>query len=124
MAMWDAPLSPNGVLQYTLILDQTDLARPTSVLPKLANITAQTDFSFSLTLSPYHLYTVTVTPFTRAGKGEAGMDSLQSDESSTLDNYVILWGIYCDTSLILFLVFRKSKMVSQRGLHHAVDTLG
>ena len=66
-ATWDAPLSPNGVLEYTLTLDQTDLARPTTVLPQLTNVTDQTEFSFNPTLSPHHLYTVTVTPFTGAG---------------------------------------------------------
>ena len=80
LATWDAPLSPNGDLQYTLTLDQTDLAS-TIDFPLVINITAQTEFSFSPTLSPYHLYTVTVTPFTRAGKGKAGTDSVQTNES-------------------------------------------
>ena len=82
LATWDAPLSPNGVLEYTLTLNQTDLARPTTVLPQLTNVTNQTEFLFSFILPPYHLYTVTVTPFTGAGEGEAGMDSLQTNESS------------------------------------------
>ena len=82
LATWDAPLSPNGVLEYTLTLDQTDLARPTTVLPQLTNVTNQTEFSFSLPLPPYHLYTVTVTPFTGAGEGEADMDSVQTNEAS------------------------------------------
>ena len=79
---WDAPLFPNGVLLYTVTLNQTDLARPTTVLPELANDTAETEVFFNLTLSPHHLYTVTVTPFTGAGEGEADMDSVQTNESS------------------------------------------
>jgi hypothetical protein len=82
LVTWDPPTSPNGVLEYTITLNQTNLAMPDISLPQLTNVTAETEFPFNLSLLPYHLYTVTVTPFTGGGEGGADMDSLQTNESS------------------------------------------
>jgi hypothetical protein len=82
LVTWDPPTSPNGVLEYTITLNQTNLAMPDVSLPQLTNVTAETESPFNLSLLPYHLYTVTVTPFTGGGGGGADMDSLQTNESS------------------------------------------
>jgi hypothetical protein len=84
LVTWDPPTSPNGILEYTITLDQTNLAMPDVSIPQLTNMTIETDFLFTLSLLPYHLYTVTVTPFTGGGvfEGDADMDSLQTNESS------------------------------------------
>jgi hypothetical protein len=82
LVTWDPPASPNGVLEYTITLNQTNLAMPDVSLPQLTNVTANNSFIFNLSLLPHHLYAVTVTPFTGGGEGGADMDSLQTNESS------------------------------------------
>lgn len=81
---WQAPLSPNGVLEYSVTLQGADLARPGNLLPDLTTVTMETSHLFVTPTPPYTQFTATVVPITAAGMGEAGMDSLTTNQESKL----------------------------------------
>lgn len=85
LVTWDEPEFPNGEVQYYVTLQQMNLARPDDELQSFQDTTPQLEFTFSVNVLPYHLYTATVVPFTAAPeRGNPTTESIQTDEESKI----------------------------------------
>ena len=56
LVRWSQPLFPNGVLQYEVVLQRMNLARPVIVFQNLTGVTSERELTFSVDILPYHLY--------------------------------------------------------------------
>ena len=80
MVTWSPPATPNGIVNYTVEIRETDLL--TSQTTKELDAMVVTDLFYVLEYSvrPYSRYTVSVTSQTAAGMGETEMDSFDTPE--------------------------------------------
>ena len=80
--MWAAPAYPNGVVNYTVEVQERSLLDDASVAATTIEsvVTAELELIVEYVVEPYSEYTVSVTSQTSAGMGVAVNDSFQTPE--------------------------------------------
>ena len=76
VAMWLEPLSPNGVVNYSVTLTSTDLLTGDLSVLEAGQVVMETQYALEVMVEFYTEYQVTVVPFTDAGSGNSSVDSL------------------------------------------------
>lgn len=87
---WAAPTNPNGVVNYTVEVQERNLLDDNSVpaMTVISEVTTDLMLIVSYMLEPYSEYTVSVTSQTSAGMGVAVNDSFQTpEEGKTLNSH-------------------------------------
>jgi hypothetical protein len=79
---WAAPAYPNGIVNYTIELQERSLLDDANVLATTiqSEVTADLELIVGYTVEPYSEYTVSVTSQTSAGMGVAVNDSFETPE--------------------------------------------
>ena len=80
--MWAAPAYPNGVVNFTIEVQERSLLDDTSIPATTIEsvVTAELELIVEYVVEPYSEYTVSVTSQTSAGMGVAVNDSFQTPE--------------------------------------------
>ena len=79
---WEPPSQPNGIVNYTVLLRETDLVRNTTVdiaSEEVTDLLLVVPFA----TKPYREYVAMVTAQTGAGAGESAEDMLMTPEGGT-----------------------------------------
>ena len=79
---WDPPIQPNGIVNYTVLLQETDLLLSTTediILEEVAVLY----LTITRMTKPYREYTATVTAQTSAGMGDDAVGVLRIPEGGT-----------------------------------------
>ena len=79
---WDPPFEPNGVVNYTVLLQETDLVQNTTIDITLEEVT-ELSLIVSFETNPYREYVAIVTAQTGAGMGESTQGTLMTPEGGT-----------------------------------------
>ena len=76
------PVSPNGVVNYTVIVSERDLLSDSSAPPTIIKeeVITELELLVDYMVKPYHEYFVSVTSQTSAGMGETVMESFVTPE--------------------------------------------
>jgi hypothetical protein len=80
---WEPPTEPNGVVNYTVLLRETDLVQNTTVDIASEEVT-ELSLLVPFVTTPYREYVATVTAQTSAGAGESAEDVLMTPEGGTI----------------------------------------
>ena len=81
---WDPPFEPNGVVNYTVLLQETDLVQNTTIDITLEEVT-ELSLIVSFETNPYREYVAIVTAQTGAGMGESTQGTLMTPEGGMYD---------------------------------------
>ena len=93
---WSAPATPNGVVNYTVVLEARDLVFSNTVTI-ISEVVTQLFLIEELLVQPYTEYTAVVTARTSAGEGESTMGANVTDEAGTIVFYVQIFSWLCAT---------------------------
>ena len=80
MVTWSPPTTPNGIVNYTVEIRETNLLTSQTTKEFQAMVVTDLFYVFEYSVRPYSRYTVSVTSQTAAGVGETEMDSLDTPE--------------------------------------------
>ena len=80
---WEPPSQPNGVVNYTVLLLETDLVQNTTVTIASEEVTDLL-LVVPFMAEPYREYVAMVTAKTGAGPGESARDMLTTPEGGTI----------------------------------------
>lgn len=82
--MWGAPASPNGLVNYTIVVQEIDLlTREITLIDDLT--VSEEGLVLEYQVRPYSMYNVSVTSLTIAGEGEVMMASFTTEEAGEGD---------------------------------------
>ena len=82
--MWGAPASPNGLVNYTIVVQEIDLlTREITLIDDLT--VSEEGLVLEYQVRPYSMYNVSVTSLTIAGEGEVMMASFMTEEAGEGD---------------------------------------
>ena len=96
---WEPPSQPNGIVNYTVLLWETDLVRNTTIdiaSEEVTDLLLVVPFA----TKPYREYVAMVTAQTGAGAGESAEDVLMTPEGGTslsiLDTKLLIAKIFAE----------------------------
>ena len=82
--MWGAPANPNGLVNYTIVVQEIDLL--TREITLIDDLTISKEgLVLEYQVRPYSMYNVSVTSLTITGEGEVVMTSFMTEEAGEGD---------------------------------------
>ena len=82
--MWGTPANPNGLVNYTVVVQEIDLL--TRAVTLIESITVvEENLILMYQVRPYSMYNVSVTSLTIVGEGETVVESFSTDEDGEDD---------------------------------------
>lgn len=80
LVTWCAPTTPNGLVNYTLEIEESDLSNLLTSTTTFETTLSEPDRFVEYPIKAFSRYDITVTSFTIAGNGEAVTTSLETPE--------------------------------------------
>ena len=80
LVMWCAPTTPNGLVNYTVEIEESDPSNLLPSTPTFETTLSEPDRFVEYPIRPYSCYDITVTSFTIAGSGKAVKNKLVTPE--------------------------------------------
>ena len=77
--IWDSPASPNGIVSYSVTIEERDLLTDDTVIVFLQTVT-QLELFVEYEIAAYSNYTISVTSQTSAGIGDTQIVIVQTPE--------------------------------------------
>ena len=87
---WGIPASPNGQVNYTVVVQEIDLLTREITLIEMLTISEE-NLIVMYRVRPYSMYNVSVTSLTIVGEGDVVMESFITDEAGEDDVNVIIY---------------------------------
>ena len=82
--MWGTPANPNGLVNYTVVVQEIDLL--TRAITLIESVTVvEENLILMYQVRPYSMYNVSVTSLTIVGEGETVVESFSTDEDGEDD---------------------------------------
>ena len=82
--MWGIPASPNGLVNYTVVVQEIDLLTREITLIEMLTV-GEENLILMYRVQPYSMYNVSVTSLTVIGEGDVVMESFTTDEAGEDD---------------------------------------
>ena len=77
--MWGTPANPNGLVNYTVVVQEIDLLTRAVTLIESVTVVEE-NLILMYQVRPYSMYNVSVTSLTIVGEGETVVESFRTDE--------------------------------------------
>ena len=77
---WEPPSAPNGLVNYTVVVQERDLLSDDTNIPVTEVVTTELELIVEYPVEVYSEYTVNVTSQTSAGEGETETMQFQTPE--------------------------------------------
>ena len=90
IVMWSAPATPNGVVNYTVMLQERNLVFNSTVVIT-THVVTQLFLIEERMVKPYTEYSAIVTAQTSAGEGDSAMGSITTSEEGMI-MVMLIWG--------------------------------
>ena len=87
---WGIPASPNGQVNYTVVVQEIDLLTREITLIEMLTVSEE-NLIIMYQVRPYSMYNVSVTSLTIIGEGDVVMESFITDEAGENDVNVIIY---------------------------------
>ena len=82
--MWGTPANPNGLVNYTVVVQEIDLL--TRAITLIESVTVvEENLILMYQVRPYSMYNISVTSLTIVGEGEMVVKSFRTDEDGEDD---------------------------------------
>ena len=78
--IWGIPASPNGQVNYTVVVQEIDLLTREITLIEMLTVSEE-NLIVMYRVRPYSMYNVSVTSLTIVGEGDVVMESFTTDEA-------------------------------------------
>ena len=82
--MWGTPANPNGLVNYTVVVQEIDLLTRAVILIESVTVVEE-NLILMYQVRPYSMYNVSVTSLTIVGEGETVVESSRTDEDGEDD---------------------------------------